>query len=115
MELIEKIRGLFKPKLTFEQFAIAITSDVRLAVIMELGLMYKLGFIYGPMKGYEFKEIKHGVSIRLDREVSRESLTWHFEKLKDIEIIEEIPVLDYTVWNLTTTGREAFKAIEKVE
>ncbi len=109
MKFIQKIKGFFKPKLTFEQFAVAITSDVRIAIIEELGLMFE------HRKGYKFKAIKYGVSDRLDREVSRGSLTWHLEKLKDNKIIEEIPVSDYTVWNLTSIGREIFPLLEKVE
>jgi len=109
MTLIERIKGLFKPKLTLEQFAIAITSDVRLAIIEELGSLYELAL------GREFGKIRNGVNVRLDRQVSRESLTWHLEKLKDNKIIKEIPCFDYTVWNLTSNGREVFNLLEKVE
>lgn len=108
MSLVEKIKGLFKPKLTFEQFAVAITSDVRIAIIEELGLMRK------PWKNYNFKQIKYGVSDRLDRQVSEGSLTWHLEKLKDSDLIEESGV-NIVLRNLTLSGREAFKTIEKVE
>ncbi len=106
MTLVENLLGLFKPHLTLEQFAIAITSDVRLAIIMDLGLV---------PGGKNFERIKRRVSDRLDRLVSEGSLTWHLEKLTDNGILEETPVLDYTIWGLTSIGREAFKVLEKVE
>ncbi len=115
MTLVEKIKGIFKPKLTFEQFAVAITSDVRIAIIEELGLMYERSV------GCKFKQIKRGVSDRLDREVSRGSLTWHLEKLKDSDLVEEIPTdrpisgFDHIFWDLTSNGREVFKVLEKVK
>lgn len=111
MSLVERIKGFFKPRLTFEQFAVAITSDVRIAIIEELGLMHERRKGYSK-KGYDFKAIKYGVFDRLGREVSGESLTWHLEKLKDSDLIEETAGLDH---NLTSSGRKVFKVIEKVD
>lgn len=96
-----------KPKLTLDQFAIAITSDVRLAIIEELSLTHEYA-------GEYFTDIKMRISVRLDRLVSNESLTWHLEKLKDNKIIEEITVVGYPIWNLTSIGKEIFNLVEKV-
>lgn len=103
--------GLFKPKLTLEQFAIAITSDVRLAIIEELGLLWEGG------AGKDFEQIIHGVSDRLDREVSRGSLTWHLGKLKDSDLIQESLSIDgiTVLRSLTSSGREALKLLKKVD
>ncbi len=115
MGFIEKVKGFFKSKPTFDQFAMVIVSDVRQAIIMELGLMYE------RRVGYDFKQIIYGVSDRLNRQVSRGSLTSHLKKLDVNGIItaklDEGPVPDFeqTIWKLTPRGRVVFKALEKVE
>ncbi len=109
--LIERFKGLFKPKprLTIEQLALVMSSDVRQSVIKQLGLIPK------HIVGIDFEQIKREVSIELDRQVSRRSLTWHLEKLNDGGVIEEIPTPEHTAWNLTPSGRKGSRLLGKIE
>ncbi len=111
MGLIENIKGLFKPKLTFEQLAIVIASDVRQAIIKELELPYE------GASGRDFEETKQRVSDRMNREVSGGSLTWHLEKLRDSDLIEESlgPYEHDISMYLTSSGKEALKLLKKVD
>ncbi len=110
MSLVEKVKRFFKRPYTIDQLATVISSDVRMAVIKDLRLPYE------DASGRCFEQLQKNVSDRLDRQVSEGSLTWHLKKLKESDLIEESLSIDrYTVLrNLTSSGREVFKMLEKV-
>ena len=80
-----------------------------------MAIIEEIGSIPLSDSGIDFENIKKGVSDRLDRRVSIESLMIHLLVLSEGNIIKSTHLsFLHTVWNLTSVGKEVFKVLEKV-